>query len=146
VREARGSDVAALVALEERCFPAADRFPRRTWARLVRSPSALTLVIDGDPDVAAAIVGLFRRGSRVARIYSLAVGPEQRGRGLAALLVRALARRAAGRGCDHLSLEVRERNAAALGLYAKLGFAAAGRLPRYYGDGAHGLRLRAPIT
>ncbi|MBA3710272.1 MAG: GNAT family N-acetyltransferase, partial [Planctomycetes bacterium] len=73
------------------------------------------------------------------------VGPEQRGRGLARILVRALARAARARRCTTLSLEVREHNAAARGVYEKLGFTAEEHLPEYYEDGAHGLRYRAAI-
>jgi ribosomal protein S18 acetylase RimI-like enzyme len=147
IRVAKARDVDALAALERRCFPKPDVFPRRTWARLARVPTALTLAIDdGHGGLAAAIVGLFRAGSIVARVYSIAVDPAQRGRGLAGSLVRELARRARRRGCLVISLEVRERNRAALGLYEKLGFRVVGKLSRYYADGGHGLRLRARIA
>ncbi len=85
---------------------------------------------------------LLRAGSRVARLYSLAVDPSQRGRGLGAKLIVALVKRVPRR-CEVISLEVRHDNTAALGLYERLGFTHAEHLPGYYDDGGHGVRLRA---
>jgi len=148
VRRGRVSDLALLVALEERSFPVEDRFTPSIWRRLLgpglRSGSAQILVIEG-AGLAGAIVGLIRSGGKTARIYSLAVDPACRGRGLAGILLDALARSAQRRGCHWLSLEVRENNAAALGLYGKLGFVVRARLPGYYTDTEHGLRLRVDI-
>jgi ribosomal-protein-alanine N-acetyltransferase len=148
VRLARLGDLGDLVELEERCFPPEDRFPRASWRRLLgpaaSNGSAISLVIEG-AGLAAAIVGLMRRGGRTARIYSLAVDPACRGRGLANLLMAALARRMRQRGCRWLSLEVREENQAALGLYGKLGFSLYRHLPKYYAGIAHGVRLRGDI-
>jgi len=148
VRTGRASDLPLLVALEERSVPAEDRFTTPTWRRLLgpglASGSAQILVIEG-AGLAAAIVGLIRKGGRTARIYSLAVDPACRGRGLAGILLNALARGAERRGCHWLSLEVRETNEAALGLYGKLGFVVRSRLPAYYTPTEHGLRLRVAI-
>ncbi len=150
MRVARGRDLEGLVALEGRCFPEADRFPRRTWRRLLGDAAvagtAVTLVVEDQVAVVAAIVGLFRARSAVARIYSIAVGPEQRGKGLAQVLILGLARAAASRKCATLSLEVRHDNVAARGLYEKLGFERGATLHGYYEDAAHGLRYRAPVA
>src|SRR5580658_4310513 len=68
IRLGRPSDLDDLLALEERCFPAEDRFPRRSWRRLLttsmRERRALVLVIEG-AGLAAAIAGLLRTGSHV---------------------------------------------------------------------------------
>jgi [ribosomal protein S18]-alanine N-acetyltransferase len=150
IRQARPGDWPELVALEERCFPVSDRFPARAWRRLVgparTARTAVTLVVDEGGAVAAAVCGLFRARSRVARVYSLAVGPEQRGRGLGKALVRALARVARARGCRWVVLEVRQGNASARAVYESLGFAIDRRLPGYYGPRRHGLRYKAPVT
>lgn len=146
IRSATPADAAALAAFEAACFPACDRFPARTWRHLLgtasRRGTALVRVV-GEPAPLAAIVWLLRRRARVARLYSLAVAPAARGRGLARLLLAdAIAR--LPRRCQVVSLEVRAANQPALGLYAALGFVQCARLPRYYGDGATGVRMRAP--
>ncbi len=155
VRVARARDLDALIALEQACFANVDCFPRRVWQHLlgpgarhgsaqillVLAPSA-SLPVERFPSaVSAAIVGLLRKNSRVARIYSLAVHPELRGRGLARQLLRAWLTRLPKR-CDVISLEVRADNRAARGLYETLGFTVLSTLPGYYADGAEGVRFR----
>lgn len=82
----------------------------------------------------AAPAGFLLARSAVGELHVLlmAVRPALRRRGGGgALLETALAAaRAAGLGVAHL--EVRAGNAAALGLYARHGFLAVGRRPRYY--------------
>ncbi len=148
IRPGRPSDLDDLVELESRCFLPEDQFPRRSWRRLltkgVADRSAIVLVIEG-VGLAAAIIGLVRRGSQVMRIYSVAVDPSCRGMGLGGRLMRALAERGRRRGQREVSLEVREDNAAARGLYEKQGFRVVARLPRYYAGTDPGVRMRAPV-
>lgn len=67
-----------------------------------------------------------------AEILTLAVRPAARRRGLGARLTAGAAARARALGATRLFLEVAEDNAAARGLYAALGFEAAGRRRGYY--------------
>ncbi|MFN3669657.1 MAG: GNAT family N-acetyltransferase [Brevundimonas sp.] len=67
-----------------------------------------------------------------AEILTLAVRPAARGRGLGARLVGEGGAAAAAFGAARLFLEVAEDNAAARALYARAGFAEAGRRPGYY--------------
>ncbi len=143
LRRARPGDLTALIALEAACFAAVDRFPRRAWRRLLTVPTAVTLVADGPTELHGAICVLLRAGVTVARLYSLAVHPEARGQGLGQRLMLGLDRHLPKR-IAILSLEVRSTNAAALGLYQRLGFRPAEPLPGYYADGGDGMRLRAP--
>jgi len=55
-----------------------------------------------------------------------------RNAGIAQALVRRLIELSCRRGCSHIELEVASRNASALALYERLGFAAVGRRPNYY--------------
>lgn len=142
VRAARSSDLDGICALEEAAFPPQDRFPRRSWRRLLTVDSALCLVVDGPDTVHASIAWLLRRGSANARMYSLSVHPDARGRGLARALVAASLRRLPA-AIDSLSLEVRRDNGPAVGLYCALGFVETALLRQYYGRGRHGIRMRA---
>lgn len=66
------------------------------------------------------------------QIINVATHPAWRRRGFADALLSALADEAKARGLVTLSLEVRESNAAAIALYEKHGFFAAGKRPRFY--------------
>jgi len=87
-----------------------------------------------------------------AEILTLAVRPTARRRGLGARLVAEGAIAAAARGAGRLFLEVADDNAAARALYARAGFAEAGRRPRYYARSDGGredaliLALNLPVT
>ena len=147
LRPATAADAEALAALDETCFPAADRFPKRVWRHLLgpgrRRRSSLTILAEADGRVVGSINLLLRRGSRVARLYTLAVHPDARGQGLANRLLAA-ALTAAPKRCDTLSLEVRTDNPARA-LYERWGLRVSQDLPGYYRDGTDGVRMRAAI-
>lgn len=95
---------------------------------------------------------LLRAVADEAEILTLAVRPLARQQGLGTQLVGAAAAVAAARGATRVFLEVAEDNSAALALYARAGFATAGRRPGYYA-GADGARrdalvlvLNLPVT
>jgi len=67
-----------------------------------------------------------------AELESIAVEAGSQGRGVGALLLRALMERLRGLGVSELGLEVRASNAAALGLYGRVGFREVGRRRAYY--------------
>lgn len=71
-----------------------------------------------------------------AEVLTVAVVPEARRKGIAASLVTAAGVTALVRGAASMHLEVAEDNAAARGLYRKLGYEEAGRRHAYYaGEG-----------
>ena len=75
---------------------------------------------------------LIRIAADEAEILTLAVRPQARRQGLASRLVARAAATASADGAERLFLEVAEDNAPARALYARQGFEAAGRRPRYY--------------
>lgn len=75
---------------------------------------------------------LLRAVADEAEILTLAVRPPARRRGLGVRLVSEGATASASRGAARLFLEVADDNVAALALYARAGFAEAGRRPGYY--------------
>jgi [ribosomal protein S18]-alanine N-acetyltransferase len=82
----------------------------------------------------------FRKGSGVARLYSLATQPEARGKGVGSALLEATEAAARQRRCRALRLEVRTDNHSAIKLYERLGYRCIGALAGYYQDGADGWR------
>ena len=143
IRFASENDIPALVALEAG-FPVEDRFPVRTWRRLLRG-HALSYVAVSDGEIIGAAVYLYREGTRVARLYSLIVSPEHRGQGIATALLNAGERDAVARDRDRVRLEVRASNVPAIRLYERHGFRVMAKLPSYYPDGESAARMEKPI-
>jgi ribosomal protein S18 acetylase RimI-like enzyme len=136
VRRAAMSDLDDLVALEERSFDS-DRLSRAQYRRHLDSDSALVLVASANHrNFLGTAVLFFRKGSEVARLYSLATQPEARGKGVGSALLEAAAHAGRRRGCRRLRLEVRTDNALAIRLYERLGFRRIGSYACYYQDGA----------
>lgn len=131
------SDTASLAALHAACFD--DAWDAASLRTMLAAPEAFAL---HHPDgfVLARVAG------GEAEILTLAVTPQARGKGLGrALLCEAIAR-AERNGADAMFLEVGADNAAALALYAKLGFANVGARRGYYrGRDALVLRLSLPV-
>ncbi len=73
-------------------------------------------------------------GAAEAELESIVVASRWRGRGLGSSLLSEAARQAKELGAVRLDLEVRESNAAALGLYRGAGFVETGRRRAYYRD------------
>ncbi|HJZ19763.1 MAG TPA: ribosomal protein S18-alanine N-acetyltransferase [Bradyrhizobium sp.] len=83
-----------------------------------------------------------RMAADEAEILSIAVAPDHRGRGLSRELLLTHLGHLAGRGIRTVFLEVEENNQPARRLYARAGFAIAGRRERYYRE-ANGQQLNA---
>ena len=144
IRRADAVDLDALVALEERVF-SHDRLSREQFRRHLDSDSALVLIAKEDGLLLGAAVVFFRRGTRVARLYSLVSAPEARGRGVGAALLEAAERAARARRCRTLRLEVRTDNRTALRLYETRGYRHLVHRPGYYEDGSDAHRYEKPL-
>ena len=141
VRAAEPGDLDSLVELEHRVF-ATDRLSRRSLRRFLEAPSAeLSVAEEADGRLAGTVILLFRPGSKVARLYSIAVAPRMEGRGIASMLLRAAEEFAIGRACSSIRLEVHQTNRAAIARYRKSGYREFGRRRRYYEDGGDALRF-----
>lgn len=145
VRPAGPGDLDALVALEQTVF-ATNRMSRRSIRRLLSSPSAVVLVAGVEEEVAGAAVVLVRRGSTVARLYSIAVDPQATGRGVGPALIEAAESAAAARGAGRIRLEVHDHNARAIARYRKAGYRQFGRYARYYEDQGDALRFEKALV
>ena len=145
LREATLDDLGSLEALENSVFPG-DRLSRRSLRYYIGSDTASFLVLHCAPRILGDAIVAFRRGSRVARLYSLAVHSDLAGRGYGRRLLSACEAVARERERAVLRLEVREDNSAAIRLYETAGFERFGHYQDYYEDGAAALRFVKVIT
>lgn len=144
IRRAAAADLPALTMLEQ-SFPG-DRLSRSNFRHLLtRARADIWVCVAAGTPVGNAIV-LFKKNSRRARLYSLVVAPSERGRGIARALAQTAEIAAADRGCNCMHLEVREDNAVATRLYAKLGYRFAHRVEGFYDDGHDALRLERTLA
>ncbi|HEY5653180.1 MAG TPA: GNAT family N-acetyltransferase [Pontiella sp.] len=134
-----------LLALETACF-SADRILRRNLRRLLVSPTAYCLGAYRSGRLVGSMIVLFRRNSRKAWIYSLAVSSELRGMGIGRRLMARAEQEVRRRGCSHIRLEVRMDNFSALRMYEQSGYVYTAVIPGYYADGTHAFVMNKELS
>lgn len=145
IRPATVDDLEEILRLEEVCFET-DRFPRRNLRYLLTRGRAFTLVDENHGRLRGYVLVLLRRGTSLARLYSIAVDPAVRGRGVAAALVQAAEAEALERGCVLMRLEIRGDNEASQSLFRRLGYRPFATWPDYYEDAAEALRFEKHLA
>ena len=142
LRKAVPDDLDALVALEDASFDH-DRITRRSFRNLIGSASALIIVAEeaGSRGLLGYAALLFRRGTALARLYSIAVASWAGGLGVGRSLLKRAETEAFERDRILLRLEVREDNARAITLYRSNGYRPIGRYLDYYDDHMPALRF-----
>jgi [ribosomal protein S18]-alanine N-acetyltransferase len=144
IRPAALSDLDDLVRLERATFET-DRLSRRSLRNFILSPRVALLVAHNGARLAGYVLLAFRRGSLIARLYSVAVDKDHGQRGIGHGLLDAAMAQARARGARILRLEVRSDNVRAIGLYQKLGFRSFGRYADYYEDGGSAERMERQL-
>ena len=144
IRPAVKTELTALVALEEQCFTQ-DRISRRSFQRFIEHPQDKLLVAEQKQQLLGYILVLFRRNTRLARIYSIAVSPAARGLGLGQALIEAAELAAEEQGAVFMRLEVRADNIWAQNLYQRLGYRQFGVYHNYYEDLQLALRYQKRV-
>lgn len=139
VRRATAADLDALVELENAAF-AVERISARQMRRHLDSVSAEVFVATRARRLIGAAVVFFRRGSGVARLYSIAVAASERGQRIGETLLMAAEQAARKHGSAVMRLEVRVDNGVAQRLYERHGYHQIGSRDGYYEDGQAALR------
>src|SRR5262245_38132688 len=88
IRRASMDDLGALVDLENRSF-VTDLVSRAQYRRHIRGTSVTVLVAEADGRFVGSALVFLRRGTRRARLYSIAIDHDSRGMGVGAALLRA---------------------------------------------------------
>ena len=145
LRHATLDDIPALLAIENRCF-ATDRLSRRSFRHLLTHGNAVTLLDEHDGQIRGYVLLLFSRGTSMARLYSIAVHPENGRRGIGDRLLEAAETAALERDCVSMRLEVRRDNPASLALFRRHGYRQFEEAPDYYEDHMDALRFEKRLV
>jgi ribosomal protein S18 acetylase RimI-like enzyme len=144
IRKALGTDIDELLRLESVAFQS-DRLSRRSFKRWLRHAGCIFLASEESGALGGYVLVILRRGTRLARLYSLAVDPAYRGKGTAVQLIERAEQAARDAGALYMRLEVAGNNAAAISLYRKLGYTQFGLYQGYYEDHSDALRMEKCI-
>lgn len=145
LRRGRIADLDALLAIEQAVFTT---YPlsRRSFRHFLEAAGATLLVAESGGRIAGYVLTLYPPRSRLARLYSIAVGPQSVRRGVGSLLLAGAERAARRRGRHTMRLEVHEKNARAIARYEQSGYRRFGRHRHYYDDGGDALRFDKPLV
>jgi len=144
IRPALLTDLDQLVALEKTCFDT-DQLSRRSFKHWISTEHRALLVAEQEKIISGYVLIIYHPGTRLARVYSLAVAPTQRGTGVAKLLMSAGEQAANDAGRLYLRLEVSVDNISAIKLYETLGYQKFGIYRDYYEDHKDALRYQKRI-
>jgi ribosomal protein S18 acetylase RimI-like enzyme/predicted double-glycine peptidase len=144
LREVENDDLEALLSLEKAAFDT-DRLSRRSFRHWISGGKRAFLVAIVDGTLAGYILVIYHRGTRLARLYSIATDPRFRGRGIARHLIEAGERAASDSGRFIMRLEVATDNKAAIALYESLGYLTFGSYRDYYDDHGDAARMQKRI-
>ncbi|MBB1291755.1 MAG: ribosomal-protein-alanine acetyltransferase [Pseudoalteromonas rhizosphaerae] len=144
VRAATDSDLKALLEIEQQSFNQ-DRLSARSFKRWIAAKHGILMVAESEQQLLGYGLVWCHKGTRLARLYSLAVAPNAQGKGVAQQLLKALERATAERGRLFMRLEVAVNNKAAIALYEKLGYRVFGQYSDYYDDHSDALRMQKNI-
>ncbi|MGZ8191673.1 MAG: peptidase C39 family protein, partial [Methylococcaceae bacterium] len=144
IRPAQLADLDGLVKLENASF-VTDRLSRRSFRHWIATEHRALLVAEAANTIAGYILIIYHPGTRLARIYSIAVAASQRGTGVAKSLISAGEQAARDDGRLYLRLEVSVDNIPAIKLYETLGYQKFGIYRDYYQDHKDALRYQKRI-
>jgi ribosomal-protein-alanine acetyltransferase len=128
-----------VLTIENACFPH-EAYPRELFLELYQDCARSFFVARRGRRIVGYSVASAVEGQ--AEIVSIAVLPEHRRGGVATALLRHTISRLRRARVRCVTLMVRTDNLPAIRFYRRLGFRGAGRIVRYYEDGADGLLMR----
>jgi len=144
LRLATMQDLDALESIELSCFEN-DRLSRRRMSYWIKAEHGILVLAEKADEIVGYGLVILRKGSRSARLYSLAVLAKARGQNIAPALLMKLEELALNEQRLFMRLEVAEDNLAAIKMYKKLGYRKFGIYRQYYETGADALRFQKPI-
>ncbi|WP_460313431.1 peptidase C39 family protein [Aliiglaciecola aliphaticivorans] len=151
IRAAETEDLPQLLELEKQSFDS-DRLSRRSFRHWLKSPTCIFIVAvlqDAAVNEQTKILGyglvLMRKGTRLCRLYSIAVSKLAKGSGLGKRILSELERESVEHGKLFMRLEVACDNETAINLYQSFGYRSFGVYRNYYRNSIDALRMQKPI-
>lgn len=142
ITPASNADAEALATLDAQCFDPTERWSSAVWADELQAPHrTILLARDLSDDLVGAIT--ISRQFETVDLIRVMVAPTHRRQHVGERLVHEAVWYV--RDAERVLLEVRHDNAAALMLYARLGFRAVDRRPDYYGAGRHAVVMQSDL-
>ncbi|SIS44451.1 GNAT family N-acetyltransferase/peptidase C39 family protein [Neptunomonas antarctica] len=144
IRQAIGADLSALLELEQACF-SGDRISKRRFQHWLKATNCVFLVAEDSQGLVGYGLVLLHKGTRLSRLYSLAVASRGRHHGVARQLMQQLEEDTSARGRLYMRLEVAKSNTGAIRLYESLGYICFDEYSDYYEDHTDALRMQKRI-
>lgn len=148
IRPAVLSDLDALAAIDQRCFPVGIAYSKQEIESLLSGSAALTLVAERSQEIAgfASLRTFQRRGARRGELITIDILPEFRRERMGLQLHQELEDWLRTGGGVAIELHVAVSNVAAIGFYEHLGYRAITRVPNYYLETLDALRMEKLLT
>lgn len=144
IHDVTSTDLSQLVMLEKSCF-ATDRLSKRSFSHWIKSSHRVFLVAKSQAKVVAYGLVIMRKGTRLARLYSIAVDQDFAGKGIGRQLLLALENKTVAAGKLFLRLEVEKTNQRAINLYQSMGYKIFGDYEHYYENNGDAFRMQKAI-
>ncbi len=146
IRNAQVDDIAQLVELENASFQS-DRLSQRRFMHWLKATDShrVFMVATHDDNVLGYGLVIMRKGTRLARLYSIAVSTSAQGMGVGKKLLLALEQQTLEQDKLFMRLEVATNNTGAIKLYESLGYRTFGTYANYYQGSIDALRMQKPI-
>lgn len=130
-RLAKIKDIDRLVEIEKSCFNY-DQLDRKKFRYFITKGHDDLVVQIKDKVITGYGLLLYRKGTSLARLYSIAISPDFRGQSLGKELMIELEEYATDNDSSYIRLEVKKSNKSAIGLYEKLGYLSFAIKHQYY--------------
>ncbi|WP_250207305.1 GNAT family N-acetyltransferase/peptidase C39 family protein [Alteromonas oceanisediminis] len=134
----------ALVALENASFET-DRLSRQRFLHWVKANNSIFSVAVLDGEVVGYGLVLLRNGTRLARLYSIAIDAKAKGCGIGRQLLAHLETQVIEADRLYMRLEVAANNTPAIALYESCGYRSFGVYANYYENNVDAVRMQKPI-
>jgi len=120
-RKAKLADIDRLVQIENECFNY-DQLDAKKFKYFIEKGHDDLVVQTVDDTISSYGLLLYRRGTSLSRLYSIAVSKSYRGKSLGEALLKSLETFSSDNDSSYIRLEVKASNKPAIKLYEKLGY------------------------
>ncbi len=132
IRSANGSDLDAILEIEQKCFSGPISYSKRQLAYLILRANSAAFVESCKGVIRGFVIVTYRKRSLISHVETIDVDPAYTKLGIGLSLLTCAEKDMRKRGKRWSQLEVSEGNKVALKLYKKVGYTFKERIERYY--------------